>query len=122
MTDSLVLDALPVRLQLASLEKSSLPRVMHALLGLLFFDHQDPQPQVQQLSLQQPERLQAFFSFTETPREVSLVLETTWMPRLVAALSQQSITVCPTIWRCLEVSVGEYGGALGKWIAGRLEK
>jgi hypothetical protein len=82
------LAVLPYRLILASLPRSSLPQVTWSLLKLAF--------------LVEDARDGYFFSFTETPREISLILDV----RYASLLPSNIVTLSPQIWRCLEIYPG----------------
>ena len=85
------MEVLNYRLVLASLKKADLPLTMHALTRLAFFPRSDEDAH--------------FFSFTETPREISLILDAD----SIQAFPEGLLMVQPTVWRCLEVYPGESG-------------
>lgn len=107
MTQPLWLDVLPSRLQLVSVERSAVRDMSHTLIRLCFF--QPPSPTNSSSDPSTPD--QRFFSVTMTPREFSFIVDTQLTSYFPAAA-----TVCPTLWRCLEVSSGEEGGAVVDFI------
>ncbi|KAG0302650.1 hypothetical protein BGZ97_002234 [Linnemannia gamsii] len=54
-------------------------------------------------------RPQHFFSYSETDREVSLILDETHIP----AFPKDTLDICNVIWRAVQIEAGESGlGAL----------
>ncbi|KAF9085134.1 GATS protein-like 3 [Mortierella sp. AD031] len=85
----MIVDILPFRLKLASMEKGDIPRCTHQLMKLVLF----------------PSGPQHFFSYTETDREVSLILDETHIP----AFPKDTLDVCNVIWRAVQIEAGEAG-------------
>ncbi|KAF9160812.1 Cytosolic arginine sensor for mTORC1 subunit 2 [Mortierella sp. AD011] len=82
-------DILPFRLQLASLDKSAIPRCTHQLMKLVLF----------------PSGPRHFFSYAETDKEVSLILDESY----VSGFPKGTIKVCSVIWRAVQIEPGESG-------------
>ena len=91
------LDVLPTRLQLATIERRHTPSITHTLLQHIFYSD-----------------VQSFLSVTLTPTELSMVIQTEHIASFVAC--SPHIQLCPTVWRCLEVSSGECGGVLADFV------
>ncbi|KAF9967215.1 GATS protein-like 3 [Mortierella alpina] len=85
----MIIDILPFRLQLASLQKSDIPRCTHQLMKLVLF----------------PAGPRHFFSYTETDKEVSLILDESH----VADFPKDALNVCNVIWRAVQIEPGESG-------------
>ncbi|KAF9350661.1 Cytosolic arginine sensor for mTORC1 subunit 2 [Mortierella sp. NVP85] len=85
----MIVDILPFRLKLASIEKSDIPRCTHQLMKLVLF----------------PAGPQHFFSYTETDKGVSLILDETHIP----GFPEDTLNVCNVIWRALQIEPGESG-------------
>lgn len=85
----MIVDILPSRLQLASLEKRDIPRCTHQLMKLVLF----------------PSRQRHFFSYTETDKEVSLILDESH----VAGFPEGTLNVCSVYWRAVQIEPGECG-------------
>jgi hypothetical protein len=90
------LEVLPFRVQLASIQRSALPVISFYLLKEFLFPSTNNE---------------SFFSFTETEHEISVILDANSAQILAsnASLSDGNITLCPQIWRCLQVNPGETG-------------
>ncbi|GJJ76944.1 uncharacterized protein EMPS_09303 [Entomortierella parvispora] len=85
----MIVDILPFKLQLASLQKKDIPRCTHQLMKLVLF----------------PSGPQHFFSYTETDKEVSLILN----EDNVAGFPAGALNVCDVIWRAVQIEPGECG-------------
>ncbi|KAF9952022.1 GATS protein-like 3 [Mortierella alpina] len=85
----MIVDILPFRLKLASIEKSAIPRCTHQLMKLVLF----------------PAGPQHFFSYTETDKEVSLILDESHIP----GFPEDTLNVCNVIWRAVQIEPGESG-------------
>ncbi|OAQ34703.1 hypothetical protein K457DRAFT_133169 [Linnemannia elongata AG-77] len=85
----MIVDILPFRLKLASMDKADIPRCTHQLMKLVLF----------------PSGPQHFFSYSETDREVSLILDETHIP----AFPKETLDVCNVIWRAVQIEAGESG-------------
>ncbi|KAF8944853.1 GATS protein-like 3 [Haplosporangium gracile] len=85
----MIVDILPFRLKLASMDKADIPRCTHQLMKLVLF----------------PSGPQHFFSYSETDREVSLILDETHIP----AFPKDTLDVCNVIWRAVQIEAGESG-------------
>ncbi|KAF9381463.1 GATS protein-like 3 [Podila verticillata] len=85
----MIIDILPFRLQLASLQKADIPRCTHQLMKLVLF----------------PSGPQHFFSYTETDKEVSLILDESHL----SGFPENTLNVCPVIWRAVQIEPGESG-------------
>ncbi|KAF9965570.1 GATS protein-like 3 [Mortierella alpina] len=85
----MIVDILPFRLKLASIEKSAIPRCTHQLMKLVLF----------------PAGPQHFFSYTETDKEVSLILDESHIP----GFPEETLNVCNVIWRAVQIEPGESG-------------
>lgn len=84
---SMVITKLPYQLYIVGLPKNSIGPLAEQLIKLFFF----------------PDRTNRFFSYTETPDEVSVILDVNSAHLLPNADS------CPIIWRALQISEGSYG-------------
>ncbi|KAG0020562.1 Cytosolic arginine sensor for mTORC1 subunit 2 [Entomortierella chlamydospora] len=82
-------DILPFRLQLASLDKSAIPRCTYQLMKLVLF----------------PSGPRHFFSYAETDKEVSLILDESY----VSGFPKGTLRVCSVIWRAVQIEPGESG-------------
>ncbi|KAG0374977.1 GATS protein-like 3 [Mortierella sp. AD032] len=85
----MIVDILPFRLQLASLQKQDIPRCTHQLMKLVLF----------------PSGPRHFFSYTETDKEVSLILD----EEHIRGFPENTINVCRVIWRAVQIEPGESG-------------
>ncbi|KAF9959831.1 GATS protein-like 3 [Modicella reniformis] len=85
----MIVDILPSRLQLASLEKKDIPRCTHQLMKLVLF----------------PSKPRHFFSYTETDKEVSLILDESH----IAGFPEGLLNVCGVFWRAVQIEPGECG-------------
>jgi len=85
----MVIAKLPYQLYMANLPKQSTGVYAKQLIQLLFY----------------PERTKRFFSFTETPDEISLILDT----QSVELFPEGSLTLCDLLWRVLQICEGSYG-------------
>ncbi|KAF9358779.1 Cytosolic arginine sensor for mTORC1 subunit 2 [Mortierella sp. AD094] len=85
----MIVDILPFRLQLASLDKSAIPRCTHQLMKLVLF----------------PSGPRHFFSYAETDKEVSLILDESY----VSGFPEGTLSVCSVIWRAVQIEPGESG-------------
>jgi len=85
----MVIAKLPYQLYMANLPKQSTGEYAKQLIQLLFY----------------PERTKRFFSYTETPDEISLILDT----QSVELFPEGSLTVCDLFWRVLQICEGSYG-------------
>ncbi|GJJ75798.1 uncharacterized protein EMPS_08156 [Entomortierella parvispora] len=85
----MIVDILPFRLKLASIAKGDIPRCTHQLMKLVLF----------------PAGPQHLFSYTETEREVSLILDESH----IAGFPEDTLDVCNVIWRAVEIEPGESG-------------
>ncbi|KAI7824424.1 hypothetical protein BC939DRAFT_144099 [Gamsiella multidivaricata] len=85
----MIIDILPFRLKLASIEKTDIPRCTHQLMKLVLF----------------PAGPKHFFSYTETDKEVSLILDETHIP----GFPDDVLDVCNVIWRAVQIEPGESG-------------
>ncbi|KAG0280330.1 GATS protein-like 3 [Linnemannia exigua] len=85
----MIVDILPFRLKLASMDKADIPRCTHQLMKLVLF----------------PSGPKHFFSYSETDREVSLILDETHIP----AFPKDTLDVCNVIWRAVQIEAGESG-------------
>ncbi|KAF9116056.1 GATS protein-like 3 [Mortierella sp. AM989] len=85
----MIIDILPFRLQLASLDKSAMPRCTHQLMKLVLF----------------PSGPRHFFSYAETDKEVSLILDES----CISGFPQNTLSVCSVIWRAVQIEPGESG-------------
>ncbi|KAF9972156.1 GATS protein-like 3 [Actinomortierella ambigua] len=85
----MIVDILPFRLQLASLQKADIPRCTHQLMKLVLF----------------PTGPQHFFSYTETDTEVSLIIDESH----VAGFPENTLNVCDVVWRAVQIEPGESG-------------
>ncbi|KAF9352495.1 Cytosolic arginine sensor for mTORC1 subunit 2 [Mortierella sp. AD094] len=74
---------------MASIEKSDIPRCTHQLMKLVLF----------------PSGPQHFFSYTESDKEVSLILDETHIP----GFPEDTLDVCNVIWRAVQIEPGESG-------------
>ncbi|KAF9122272.1 GATS protein-like 3 [Mortierella sp. 14UC] len=85
----MIVDILPFRLQLASLQKKDIPRCTHQLMKLVLF----------------PSGPRHFFSYTETDKEVSLILD----EEHIRGFPANTVNVCRIIWRAVQIEPGESG-------------
>ncbi|KAG0054561.1 GATS protein-like 3 [Gryganskiella cystojenkinii] len=85
----MIVDILPFRLKLASIAKDDIPRCTHQLMKLVLF----------------PAGPQHLFSYTETEREVSLILDESHIP----GFPEDVLDVCNVIWRAVGIEPGESG-------------
>ncbi|KAF9080767.1 GATS protein-like 3 [Mortierella sp. GBA35] len=85
----MIVDILPFRLQLASLQKKDIPRCTHRLMKLVLF----------------PSGPRHFFSYTETDKEVSLILD----EEHIRGFPPNTVNVCRVIWRAIQIEPGESG-------------
>ncbi|KAF9137450.1 GATS protein-like 3 [Linnemannia schmuckeri] len=85
----MIVDILPFRLQLASLQKKDIPRCTHQLMKLVLF----------------PSGPRHFFSYTETDKEVSLILD----EEHIRGFPANTVNVCRVIWRAVQIEPGESG-------------
>lgn len=85
---SMVITKLPYQLYIVSLAKDAIGALAEHLIKLFFF----------------PDRSNRFFSFTETPDEVSVILD---VPS--AQVLPRSCLSCSIVWRVLQISEGSYG-------------
>ncbi|KAF9933566.1 GATS protein-like 3 [Linnemannia zychae] len=85
----MIVDILPFRLKLASMDKADIPRCTHQLMKLVLF----------------PSGPQHFFSYSETDREVSLILDETH----ISAFPKDTLDICNIIWRAVQIEAGESG-------------
>ncbi|KAG9070317.1 GATS protein-like 3 [Linnemannia hyalina] len=85
----MIVDILPFRLQLASLQKKDIPRCTHQLMKLVLF----------------PSGPRHFFSYTETDKEVSLILD----EEHIRGFPENTVNVCKVIWRAVQIEPGESG-------------
>ncbi|KAF9927255.1 GATS protein-like 3 [Linnemannia zychae] len=85
----MIVDILPFRLQLASLRKKDIPRCTHQLMRLVLF----------------PSGPRHFFSYTETDKEVSLILD----EKYIQGFPANTVNVCKVIWRAVQIEPGESG-------------
>ncbi|KAF9280003.1 GATS protein-like 3 [Linnemannia elongata] len=85
----MIVDILPFRLQLASLQKKDIPRCTHQLMKLVLF----------------PSGPRHFFSYTETDKEVSLILD----EEHIRGFPDNTVNVCRVIWRAVQIEPGESG-------------
>ncbi|KAF9907566.1 GATS protein-like 3 [Linnemannia zychae] len=85
----MIVDILPFRLKLASMDKTDIPRCTHQLMKLVLF----------------PSGPQHFFSYSETDREVSLILDETH----ILAFPKDTLDVCDVVWRAVQIEAGESG-------------
>jgi hypothetical protein len=92
MMAKLEIEILPVRLVLISLEKPKIKENLHAILDCAFYSKE------------------YLFSYTETPQNVSLIVEA----KFANLFNESQVNVCPTVWRCVEVFAGESGGNLSE--------
>ncbi|KAF9434210.1 Cytosolic arginine sensor for mTORC1 subunit 2 [Entomortierella beljakovae] len=74
---------------MASIEKTDIPRCTHQLMKLVLF----------------PSGPQHFFSYTESDREVSMILDETHIP----GFPEDALDVCNVIWRAVQIEPGESG-------------
>lgn len=84
---SMVITKLPYQIYITSLSKDRIGPLAEHLLKLFFF----------------PARENRFFSFTETPDEVSIMLD------MASAELLPSVTQSGIVWRVLQISQGAYG-------------
>ncbi|KAG0368657.1 Cytosolic arginine sensor for mTORC1 subunit 2 [Gamsiella multidivaricata] len=85
----MIVDILPFRLQLASLGKTDIPRCTHQLMKLVLF----------------PKGPRHFFSYTETDKEVSLILDESH----IGGFPKGALNVCNVVWRAVQIEPGESG-------------
>jgi len=85
----MVITKLPYQLYMANISKKKKGDLAKDLIRLLFY----------------PEEKKRFFSFTETPDEVSLILD----EESASSFPKDSLTLCNVIWRALQISEGSYG-------------
>jgi len=85
----MVIAQLPYKVNMAILPKHSTESHAKALIQLFFY----------------PETGKRFFSFTETPDEISLMMDA----QAVEMFPQDSLTLNSRIWRVLQICEGSYG-------------
>ncbi|KFH71723.1 hypothetical protein MVEG_02018 [Podila verticillata NRRL 6337] len=85
----MIIVILPFRLQLASLQKEDIPRCTHQLMKLVLF----------------PAGPRHFFSYTETEKEVSLILDESHL----SGFPENTLNVCNVVWRAVQIEAGESG-------------
>ncbi|KAG0335774.1 GATS protein-like 3 [Podila humilis] len=85
----MIIVILPFRLQLASLQKEDIPRCTHQLMKLVLF----------------PAGPRHFFSYTETEKEVSLILDESHL----SGFPENTLNVCDVVWRAVQIEAGESG-------------
>ncbi|KAF8937691.1 GATS protein-like 3 [Haplosporangium gracile] len=85
----MIVNILPLRLQLASLQKKDIPRCTHQLMRLVLF----------------PSGPRHFFSYTETDKEVSLILD----EEHIRSFPVNTVNICKVIWRAVQIEPGESG-------------
>ncbi|KAF9408312.1 GATS protein-like 3 [Podila epigama] len=85
----MIIVILPFRLQLASLQKEDIPRCTHQLMKLVLF----------------PAKPRHFFSYTETDKEVSLILDESHL----LGFPENTLNVCNVVWRAVQIEAGESG-------------
>ncbi|KAF9325154.1 GATS protein-like 3 [Podila minutissima] len=85
----MIIVILPFRLQLASLQKEDIPRCTHQLMKLVLF----------------PAGPRHFFSYTETEKEVSLILDESHL----SGFPENTLNICNVVWRAVQIEAGESG-------------
>ncbi|KAK9767875.1 GATS protein-like 3 [Basidiobolus ranarum] len=85
---------LPYRLRLVSIAKESLPICAHTIIKLLLF----------------PKEGKEFFSFTETPSNISLILDESGIDSFPG---EAKVTVCPRVYLPFQILTGQSGTVPG---------
>lgn len=98
--ESLEMEIMPFRLLLASIQKKDVQKLLHPLLQAAFFSPAGTKEQ-------------HFFSYTETPHNISLILDMNSV-KLFEDFLGDSVKICPMVWRCVQVFAGQSGTHLNE--------